>query len=296
MNTLQLLQNAKRYVAGSALLDESDLTTEVDSAIPIATWIQWLNDSQSYHMNEVIQCSQEYFGASSSISWVSGTQEYDMPSQNIRIRMIQRTDTDPDRVILPITINDRVRYEPNYPEWFNNIDRTHYSYLWDNVIGFAPEPTSTGTLTVLFIRRLPDLMYGTASSATASTIVFPATPDLGTLHIEDDYYNNAKVKIVSATAGAGQTRKITDYVGSTRTATVAFSPTPTGTIVYSIECEIPEEYHPAVAMYAAIISKVVDEDQADNIKSMWNELRTQMIAGIIPRQTQGPRYCHVVDW
>ncbi len=284
-DVLRLFQESKRF-ARSPLLNESALGTEVDDANPIAAWMEWLNISQLYHFNKVVQAAQEHFGAEETITWVANQQEYSMPGQSVRVRLLERTDTDPDRVILPINIGDRQR--------FDGIYGAKYNYIWSNVIGFSPTPAQSGTVNVLFIRRLPELMYGTAT-VTSTTIVFPATPDLGLLHNEDDYYNNAKVKVISATTGAGQTVTITDYVGSTRTATVAWPVTPTGTVVYNIECEIPAEYHPAVSMYTALLSKVVDEDTAANLKVLHEGWEALMVAGLNPRQTQAPRYVNYID-
>lgn len=56
--------------------------------------------------------------------------------------------------------------------------------------------------------------YGTAQAGAAGTITLASEASS-----TDDYYNGAVVKIVSGT-GAGQSRQIIDYVGSTRVATV----------------------------------------------------------------------------
>lgn len=71
---------------------------------------------------------------------------------------------------------------------------------------------------------------GTAQSATATTIV------LATTHAAvDDIYNGQRIKILQGT-GKGQIRTITDYTGSTKTATVAtWTVNPDNTSVYGIE-------------------------------------------------------------
>jgi len=71
---------------------------------------------------------------------------------------------------------------------------------------------------------------GTAQSATGTTIVLRSAAAFA-----NDELIGATVYIVSATAGAGQSRVITDYVLSTDTATVdTWTTTPSGTIVYKI--------------------------------------------------------------
>lgn len=70
---------------------------------------------------------------------------------------------------------------------------------------------------------------GTAQSATATTLVIASTSSS-----TDDVYNTQTINIVSGT-GAGQSRTISDYTGSTKTCTVtAWSPTPDNTSVYEI--------------------------------------------------------------
>lgn len=72
----------------------------------------------------------------------------------------------------------------------------------------------------------------TAQAVTASTIQFASTESFA----DDDLNNNVAVFIASASTGAGQTRCITDYVGSTDTATITpnWQTTPTGTVKYDL--------------------------------------------------------------
>lgn len=71
---------------------------------------------------------------------------------------------------------------------------------------------------------------GTAQAGAAGSITLASGASS-----TDDYYNNSAVAIVSGT-GAGQTRKITDYTGSTRVATVDTNwvTNPDNTSVYQV--------------------------------------------------------------
>jgi hypothetical protein len=70
---------------------------------------------------------------------------------------------------------------------------------------------------------------GTAQSATSTTIVLDADETAA-----DDEFNNCYIDIEQGT-GAGQTRQISDYVASTKTATVpTWTTTPDGTSRYRI--------------------------------------------------------------
>jgi len=77
---------------------------------------------------------------------------------------------------------------------------------------------------------------GTAQSgSTSTTIKLRAGASFS-----DDAYNNLTIQIISGT-GAGQSKTITDYVGSTKVATVnsAWTTTPNNTSVYKIGAGLP---------------------------------------------------------
>ena len=122
---------------------------------------------------------------------------------------------------------------------------------------------STGTFRVFYSRVPAVLSYGTADSATSTTVVLAATPSYGETSLENDYYNGATLEIVSATAGSNQTAVITDYTGSTRTATVTFTTTPTGTIVYNVVSDMPEEFM-SEGLIQGTIAKVSRDPMAMN--------------------------------
>ena len=296
MQILEMLQKAKRLVS-SPQLDESSLSTEVDAALPIKSWVGWVNDSQNFHMNLVIQASQEYFATQGTISLSSGTQEYDLPTGMIELRLIERTDTDPDGIIYPSLINDRLMHEPSYSNLYP-FRRREFSYLWGNMLGIVPEPTGDETINVMYIRQLSELSYGTAGTTAAGTMILDSDPDLGDTSNKDDYYNGCRIYIVSASTGAGQTVTVSDYVGSTRTATLKsdFGTTPTGTIVYAIVCDIPERFHEAVYLYAAIMAKMADDEDISQLENRHGKLVKTMIDGLIPRQSQKNREVrYIVD-
>ena len=127
MNLLRMIQSAKKIHGKSPQLDETALTTEVDSKLTISAWVDWINDAQQYHQNETLQAAEDYFGSVQTVTMVAGTQEYSLQGNEIQLRSIERTDTDPDRIIHPISINDRLFYEPRYSNW--NIWFMQFLYL-----------------------------------------------------------------------------------------------------------------------------------------------------------------------
>lgn len=82
--------------------------------------------------------------------------------------------------------------------------------------------------------RLGIVTYGTAQAAGATSIQLAAASAFA-----DDELNGAVVVITGGT-GVGQSRVITDYVGSTDTATVdTWTTTPSGTITYVVFAAAP---------------------------------------------------------
>lgn len=105
------------------------------------------------------------------------------------------------------------------------------------------------------IQAPPAFAEAKNSGTSATTIVFPASPTLGTTDTSNDYYVGARVCNLSD----GQIRTITDYVGSTRTATVAtWDSTPTASTAYCIMFDLPEIMVESVVLRAALSIARVD--------------------------------------
>lgn len=99
-----------------------------------------------------------------------------------------------------------------------------------------------------------------ASAATAGEVTLAGTCAAGDIETTtrhttvDDIYNGKYIYIYSATTGAWQYAKITNYVASTQIATLdaAFPITPTGTVVYRIVNGVDEVRNDrAVEIYAS---------------------------------------------
>jgi len=295
MNNLQIIQWAKR-LANDPQLDESSLSTEVNPALPIAFWADTENKAQLYFENQILQAAQDFFIGQDTITYTAGTDKYTVPSHMMQLRLLERVETSKKYRLHPVSLVDKNKYlDSNYPynsvyPYGNNDPRVYY--FFGDRIAIADDDES-GTMNIFYVRRLPDLHYGTATAAASTTITFDTSPDLGNLISVDDYYNQAFVEIVSASTGVGEIRRITDYVASTRVATItpAWTSTPTGTIVYNVMCEIPKEHHEAVAARMAIIAKISDQLEVPaNLQLYAQELENNMIEALIPRHTDESRH------
>lgn len=102
------------------------------------------------------------------------------------------------------------------------------------VLGTAQTAADLGSLLTDLHNTL--IAVGTAQAATASTLQLAAAETFA-----DDEIIGAWVLITGGTTGVGQARIITDYTGSTDTATISpnWTTTPTGTITYIVVAAPP---------------------------------------------------------
>ena len=111
------------------------------------------------------------------------------------------------------------------------IDATSVDLIWDEVITGAAHNVATSA--ARYLREASSsvaAVTGTAQAGAASTITLEAGASA-----TDDLYNFEQIAIIDGT-GAGQGRLITDYVGSTKVATVdrAWTVNPDATSIYII--------------------------------------------------------------
>jgi len=120
-------------------------------------------------------------------------------------------------------------------------------WLTERSIGVSAIPTTaeTDVLKMFYVRSPVPIHIGEASAAAATTITLAANPTLGMTLTEDNAYLGARVRCLEGTTGSGEETTITAYEGSTRVATVStWGTTPTGTIRYEIEPDLPKEANP----------------------------------------------------
>lgn len=296
MNIIELIQRAK-FLAHDPQLDESALTTEVSYALPVNSWMDALHDAQTYFENTMLEKTLDYFAHQTTITYSAGTETYTLPGNMVQLRLLERVDTDHNYNLHPVSIVEKNEYHNFSPVYQK--DPIVYSFWGDRIrIG---DYTSSGTLNIFYIRRLPKLFYGTVTVPTTTSIVLPASPDIGRAPDDrDDYYNGAELRIVSVTGGAGtgsgQRIKINDYTGLTRTCTVdapavAVSGT---TIKAELICEIPEQHHLAVAAFAAVLQIISDKkDVPADLRALAEKLEAAMVKTITPRNSDESRGINV---
>jgi hypothetical protein len=110
------------------------------------------------------------------------------------------------------------------------------------------------------------LNSGNPQAASANTLTLASSADS-----RDDYYNDQSVMITDGT-GEDQIMTISDYVGSTRVATLStsWSVIPNSNSTYStlIDSNFPEQFHLLIPMYA--VMKAFSKERSLNSKTSFN--------------------------
>lgn len=244
--------------------------------------MRMLNRAQEHYWQIVVESYQSYFMTTGTISYLEDQELYTLPAGCERIILAARTDYDPPRNVDETSLNYRFKY-------INLNDGYNRYYFQGNQIGILPVPSADNSecLTLWYVYRPIDIHFGTAAAGSTSSITLATTPSVGELRLDNDYYNNATVRIISGT-GAGQDAKITDYVGSTKVASATFTTAPDNTSVYSIQSIIPEPFHQLLTLKAAIIAKHADEKTTSGWQNDEAELQGRMMQFIDQRGGKQP--------
>ncbi len=169
-------------------------------------------------------------------------------------------------------------------------------YLYADEIRWSPGTTlgNGRYCRVFYTPTSIDLHRATAAAGAANTItlgVNGATTTLGSIRLIDNYYQWARIEIISGT-GLGQARRITQYNGTTRVATVDsnWGTNPNGTSVYSIVSPIVEDFHELIPLGGAIRAKgIKTEDDTSDMTTMYGALMADFKSGLERRLLQTSR-------
>lgn len=267
-------------------------------AVDEATAEFWSNDDidESYELacneiwSEVTLRSQDLTMRTTTISVVSGTELYSLPDEILRVRRVCRLSTDGvtvETILRPM----RSMNDPRGIGSTASLANTGFGYYLEGYqIGFRPKPTSAWTAQLKYTPHHPSPTTGTASAGSATTITFASAADA-----RDDYYNGVLVTVASGT-GSGQTRRLTDYVGSTRVATVdAWTTTPDSTSVYATEPLFPDCCM-KWALYETVAQmEIKDKSTRQEVLAERKRSREIAIKTLRLRQSQRSRKIAMVD-
>ena len=276
----------------------SDIDEDVASFFSDAEAVRWINRGKGYIWAKAVEADEDFGLTSFDFSIVADTANYVLQNDVYRIRRIEQIfPSDSSRVPIPwypIDLNQKGDYDASAG---GGSEAPLRYFLEARQFRTVPVPNSaqagTNNGRVWYIPKLGDLQSGTATAGGASTITFPTTNTLpGALTSRiDDYYNGLDILITSGT-GVGQVRRITDYDGSTRVATVdvPWTTLPTSASLYSLMTPIPDEYQYLQSQYAVIRGYLKDEADEKRVSKDHAILLNEFIQYVTARQNQKPRY------
>jgi len=248
------------------MLDETGITSGKwnDSEI-----MRQINHAKDHFVNLINTINPSIMGRSGTITYVAGTELYDLPADLDSIKRVELASTKEKVELVDVDEKERVRATNDL------IDSRPCYYIWGRQIGLV---NVAGNVTVLYLKRIPDLHYGTAvTGGTTTTLIFDATPNGSTtgdytVKKIDDYYIGADIEIYSGLS-APQVMRITDYTGSTRTATFATATAHDTTSLYALKYDLPNEVDQCIVFQAAIY--LCPKDRSKNITNLMEILSGQ---------------------
>ena len=195
------------------------------------------------------------------------------------------TDSDNPLPTIPFDWQDRHYY------YYNNVQQSREPWNIRDQTLELPNAPAGNIFRIWYCQRPTSLFYGTSAGSGATTVTFPATATYGEVRIDNDYYIGMRI------CYAGQIRKITDYVGSTKIATIntawTSQPTTTGTI--SLISPLPDRYHFMIPDVAARIMKVGRDDNDQFLQRYITENIERIEVSMSKKQTQTPEYVRKIS-
>lgn len=253
---------------------------------------------------------EDWFGGTHIFSLTAGTYEYWLPMNCVNIRLVELIKTASisgsspnysvnEELAEPIKIEEVLITNRTSEKFYSTQNGFIYKngyWLYDDKLHFEPNDIvgSNYYCRLFFTPQAPDLHKALATGGAASTITLGTnglTTTWGDVKIIDNYYKNMRIEIISGT-GAGQLRRITQYAGDTKIATVdtAWTTTPDATSVYSIVSPIQEDYQEMLALGAVIRAKGIKvEDDVSGAGAVYEALRADLVNSLDTRNLQRTR-------
>lgn len=234
---------------------------------------RWANEGYYKYCLMLMKASQGYFETTSDLNIVAGTETIALPNNFTATEKSLMDLVRVEKVLSQsrIPLAYKRRYDQGNSTSAGGSGETYlpsYDFRGNNLV-LEPTPSTSETAGIRIIYKAlpPRLRSSTATAGGSSTITLDASADP-----RDDYYNGARIYIYSGT-GAGQLRTISDYVGSTKVATVsvAWGTQPTSSSVFTtlISDDFPEIFHPMIPMYAT--KKAFLKERSTNQKSSYDD-------------------------
>jgi hypothetical protein len=225
---------------------------------------------------------------------LTGAERYYLPTYIPRFNfetILQINDITDDATLPGKTISTAWRDRVNIVDGSLSPEYEGWSVI-DNNIEFPGLPSS-GKMRIWYTHRPVGFFYATLAADAGNTdVTFPTSATDGDIIFEDDYYNGMKIY------SGGQVRRITDFVGSTRVATItpAWTTNPVKTTgVIELISPLPDRYHNQIVLRAIrSVKNQIDDDDSSILREITagSEVMKMRMG---KREKQGPEYIRQIE-
>lgn len=260
----EMIEDARRHLdASSKFLTGEEVNNRLFSA-------------QQEILRSIIKEDPSFFVAYTDISFVANQATYTLPlnaRSGTRLIFVENTTSNKG---LDLPAANWQQYLTLEAPGIVNLTNTWSFLMEGGKVRVTPVPkvSKTNAIRVWYAPSYGNMLEGSPSAVTSTTLTFfTDSPDyafrFGTVDRRDDYYNGMEIRIISGT-GVGQSRMISDYDGSTRTATVdAWDTTPDTSSKFAVICPVPEDHHSLVPLRAALLMSAKNRNRGPELLRLY---------------------------
>lgn len=293
-NSQRLIDKVRFYMLEQAGIQQGNSLT--DQQI-----LDLMNEEQDDLVAAMVEGSEDYFGVVVDQAITAGVNVYPLFGGCLFLRKIQYMGGDQVSQVNPTDmIESRLVEGTDQVGGTATPDQTQYFYaVYGDDLNIAPTPQSdvaSPAIREYAIREPGPLMVdilGSGGVVGAADFKFQSV-DAPT---EDDIMIGTYVNVVAGT-GVGQRRKIIDYVGVTKQATVSvpFGPALDATSKVATESRIVRLFHSLLSLGAAIRAKTALEEDVNKLRALYDISYGKFEDFVYKARTGGQRAITTVDF
>lgn len=251
------------------------------SSMSEAVEVSFIDDAQDLIATRLLEYRPDMLSTYVDIS-LTGAERYYLPDS---------VPYEVEQVLFAENITDTSSPLPSIPtDWWDRLSFINNEIIpedevWsirDKYIEFPRKPTGE-TWRIWLSRKPTGLLSGTAAGGSSTTIIFPTTNSYGDTILKDDYYIGMSVYCNN------EVKLITDYVSSTKTATVSgtWTTTPTNAHSMSLISSLPTVLHSLISTVAAMyIRGTANDDPIEGINALIEDTFLKHIKRLSTAQKQ----------
>ena len=229
-------------------------------------------------VEQAADAAQDYFAVIRPIDLVAGQAIYPLFDDFIRLRLVERPAGSGGLDEPTQLVEGRKTEGVGRHTGMVMLDSGGSYALYGDDMHIDPPPTEdeTGGLVQYLIVEPPPPQLDLAAGGSTNTIILASSADP-----EDDIFNGTTIDLVAGT-GINQRRKITDYVGATRTGTVDSNWTtiPDTTSKYATISRLPRLFHSMLVTGPIIKARNDRDEDAKAYVAEWNSQLENFLAHI----------------